>query len=127
VLTLISVPPEKAAGAEALTQTPCGPVRAMDWPDAALSELIPDRAVPDHDNLFAGAAQARAQGYVHYPEDDAEPARYAAPIRDFKGIVLAAIQPAPRPGEESADNTTSPGDAVLATANALSADLSFEG
>jgi len=97
----------------------------MDWPDAALSELIPDGAVPDH--LLAGCAQVRAQGYVHYPEDDAEPARYAAPVRDFKGIVLAAIQLAPRPGEELADDATSPGDAVLATANALSADLGFEG
>jgi DNA-binding IclR family transcriptional regulator len=127
VLTLIPVPPKKAAGAEALTQTPCGPVLAMDWPDAALSELIPDCAVPDHDNLLAGCAQARAQGYVHYPEDDAEPARYTAPIRDFKGIALAAIQLAPRPGEESADDATPPGDAVLAAANARSADLGFEG
>jgi len=41
--------------------------------------------------------------------------------------VLAAMQLAPRPGEESADDATSPGDAVLATANALSADLGFEG
>ena len=81
--------------------------------------------VPDH--LLAGCAQARAQGYAHYPEDDAEPARYAAPVRDFKGIVLAAIQLAPRPGEESADDATPPGDAVLATANARSADLGFEG
>ena len=107
-------------------KTPCGPVLVLDWPDAALRELRPGGA-PDHKTLLAGCAQARRRGYWHSPENDAEPARYAAPVRDFKGIVLAAIQLALRPGEESTEHATSPGDAVLATANALSADLGFEG
>lgn len=69
----------------------------------------------------------RARGYLRHREDDAEPASYAAPVRDFRGVVLAAILLAQRAGEDSADNTTPPGEALLATANALSADLGFEG
>lgn len=125
VMSLISLPPEKAAGTEAPTQTPCGPVLAVDWPDAALRELV-SANTPDHNNLLASCAEARARGYVHFPENDAEPARYAAPVRDFRGIVLAAIQLAQRPGEESAATCIPPEEAVVVAANALSADLGFE-
>jgi DNA-binding IclR family transcriptional regulator len=126
VLTLISLPPVRAAGAETPSQTPCGPVLALDWPDAALRELVPD-GPSDHSNLLASCAEARARGYVHFPETDTSPARYAAPVRDFRGIVLAALQLAQRPGEESAGNGTLPWDAVVYEANALSAELGFKG
>jgi DNA-binding IclR family transcriptional regulator len=126
VLTLISSPHHDAAGAEAPTQTPCGPVLTSDWPDAALRELVPAGA-PGHNNLLASCAQARARGYVYYPGNDAGPARYAAPVRDFRGIVLAAIQLAQGPGEEAAGNGTAPQRAVVLAANTVSAELGVQG
>ena len=126
VVTLISSPPHDAAGAEAPTQTPCGPVLTSDWPDAALRELVPVCA-PGPNNLLASCAQARARGYVYYPGNDAGPARYAAPVRDFRGIVLAAIQLAQEPGEEAAGDVPAPEKAVVLAANAVSAALGFQG
>jgi DNA-binding IclR family transcriptional regulator len=126
VLTLISSPPHDAAGAEAPTQTPCGPVLTSDWPDAALRELVPACA-PGHNNLLASCAEARARGYVYYPGNDAGPARYAAPVRDFRGIVLAAIQLAQGPGEEATGHGTAPEKAVVLAANTLSTELGFQG
>jgi DNA-binding IclR family transcriptional regulator len=98
----------------------------LDWPKAALRELIPDGA-SDYHKLLADCAEARARGYVHHLGNDAEPASYAAPVRDFRGIVLAAVQLTPRRGEESAASNTPPGEALVAAAMALSADLGFEG
>jgi DNA-binding IclR family transcriptional regulator len=126
VLTLISIPSDTAVGSEAPTQTPCGPVLALDWPEAALRELVPGSA-DDDDNLLAGCVEARARGYLRRPGYDARPARYAAPVRDFRGVVLAAIQLAQGPDEEFAAPDIPPGEAVLAAADALSADLGFEG
>jgi IclR family KDG regulon transcriptional repressor len=124
VLTLISMPPVDTAGAEAPSQTPCGPVLALDWPDAALRHLVSDGPTW-HSDLLARCVEARAKGYLHSPGTDLEPARYAAPVRDFRGVVLAAIQLAPRTGEEPPATGPSAGDSVLAAANALSADLGF--
>jgi len=126
VLTLISMPPASAAGSEAPTRSPCGPALTLDWPEAALRELIPDCA-SDYHKLLADCAEARARGYVHHLGNDAEPASYAAPVRDFRGIVLAAVQLTPRRGEESAASNTPPGEALVAAVMALSADLGFEG
>jgi DNA-binding IclR family transcriptional regulator len=126
VLTLLSSPPYEAAGAEAPTQTPCGPVLTSDWPDAALRELVSGCA-PGHTNLLASCAKARARGYGYYPGDGAGPARYAAPVRDFRGIVLAAIQLAQGPGQEAAGIGRAPEKAVVLAANALSAALGFQG
>jgi DNA-binding IclR family transcriptional regulator len=126
VLTLVSMPPMGTAGAEAPSQTPCGPVLALDWPEAALQHLISDRSA-QHDGLPAKCAEARANGYLRSPETDLEPARFAAPVRDFRGIVLAAIQLALRRGEESRANGLAPGPAVRAAADALSAELGYTG
>jgi DNA-binding IclR family transcriptional regulator len=126
VVTLISMPPMSAGGPETPSQTPCGPVLALDWPEAALQNLIPSGSA-DHDQLRAGRAEAVARGYVHSPETDLEPARYAAPVRDSRGVVLAAIQLAHRRGEEAAASGISPGEAVVTSANALSAELGFPG
>jgi IclR family KDG regulon transcriptional repressor len=126
VLTLLSLPPEEAPGTQTPTQTPCGPVLMLDWPDSALQDLVAASRT-DHDLLLAGCAQARARGYVHFPGQGAEPARYAAPVRDFRGIVLAAVELAPRPGEDSAADRTSTATAVVNAADALSADLGFKG
>ena len=123
VLTLVSMPSDEVAGPEAPSQTPCGPVLALDWPDAALRELDPDGA----DRLVASSAEARARGYLHHPGNDAGPASYVAPVRDFRGIVLAAIQLTQRPAEDSTPTDVPPGQAVMAAANSLSGDLGFEG
>ena len=126
VLTLISVPPDEAAGPEAPGLGPCGPALALDWPPAALDELVRAGA-PEYDKLLAGCAEARERGYVAHLGDGAEPASYAAPVRDFRGIVLAAIQLAPWSGAASTAITIPAGEAVVAAADALSADLGFEG
>lgn len=125
VLTLISLPNEWAAGAEAPTRTPSGAVLALDWPDAALRNLVADDG-PAHTSLLDSREQVRVRGYVQFPETDTEPARYAAPVRDFRGVVLAAIQLTQRPGEESAAHGAAPGKAVVDAANALAADLGFD-
>jgi len=125
VLTLISLPSAAPGGSEAPALGPCGPVLTLDWPDAALRTLEPDGALSEH--LLAGRAKARAGGYVHQPASDAGPARYAAPVRDFRGVVLAAIQLAPRPGAEPAANGLAAEKAIVAAADALSGDLGFAG
>lgn len=126
VLTLISLPPEPAAGPEEPTRTPCGPVLALDWPEAALADLAPDDA-PGNNSLLAGCAEARARGYVRFPATGAGPARYAAPIRDFRGIVLAAVELTPLPDKEPSANDIPYGQATANAARALSADLGFRG
>jgi DNA-binding IclR family transcriptional regulator len=125
VLTLISLPNEWGAGAEAPARTPCGAALTLDWPDAALSSLVTDDG-PGQTSLLERRGQARVRGYVQFPETATEPARYAAPIRDFRGVVLAAIQLTQRPGEESATHGATPGKAVVEAANALAADLGFD-
>jgi hypothetical protein len=64
---------------------------------------------------------------VYYPGNDAEPARYAARVRDFGGIVIAAIQLSQGPGEEAAGNGTAPERAVVLAVHTLSAELGFRG
>jgi hypothetical protein len=64
---------------------------------------------------------------VHYLEKGAEPARYAAPLRDFRGIVLAEVELAQRPDQESAAASRHPATPVVCAANALSAELGFTG
>jgi IclR family transcriptional regulator, KDG regulon repressor len=125
VLTLISLPNEWAAGAEAPTRTPAGAVLALDWPDGALRNLVADDG-PAHTSLLDSREQVRVRGYAQFAETDTEPARYAAPVRDFRGVVLAAIQLTQRPGEESATHGATPGGAVVHVANVLAADLGFD-
>lgn len=132
VLTLISVPPRADIRSEAPTQTPSGPVLALDWSDGALRDLVPPDASDDegllaYDALLASSSHARAYGYVRYRGNDDEPARYAAAVRDFRGIVLAAIQLTERVGERPARNSMPVEQTVMQAASALSADLGFEG
>lgn len=126
VLTLISLPQEWAGGAEAPASTPCGAVLSLDWPEVVLDDLVPG-SDPAPDSLLASRAQARARGYVQFPETDTEPARYSAPVRDFRGMVIAAIQLTQRPGEEAAANGAHPATAVTEAADALATDLGFTG
>lgn len=124
VLTLISMPSVVATVVEAPSQTPCGPVLALDWPDAALRALVSDGPA-DHTSLLASCAEARAQGYLRSRATDAGAASYAAPVRDSRGTVLAAIQLELRLGAGSATTGIPPAKAVTAAADALSGDLGF--
>ena len=63
---------------------------------------------------------------VHYPATEGVPARYAAPVRDFRGIVLAAIQLAEGAGEQPPRTGIPVEQAVVHAARDLSADLGFE-
>ena len=125
VLALISMPPVPAGGTEIPSQTPCGPVLALDRPEGALYHLIAD-GPPGRNNLLASCAEMRARGFLYFAGRDTESARNAAPVRDLMGIVLAAIQLAQRPGEETTACRTPPGTAVVAATNALSQDLGFQ-
>lgn len=132
VLTLISIPSISAARNEAPSTTPSGPVLALDWSLTSLRDLLPAgtsrQAEPAaYDYLLAGSAHARAHGYAHDPGAGQEPARFAAAVRDFRGVVLAAIQLTVRAGEPPAPDGTLIGDAVVRAASALSADLGFQG
>lgn len=132
VLTLISVPPTNEIRSAAPTDTPSGPVLALEWSGGALRELVPSGSTDEdsdlmHDRLLADAAYARTHGYVTYPRSDGEPARCAAPVRDFRGIVLGAIELTERPEHRSAATEVSAEQSVVLAARALSADLGFEG
>ena len=128
VLTLISVPPRADIRSEPAIQTPAGPVLALDWSDRALRDLVPadDENSLAYDSLLASCAHATAHGYVHYPATDLEPARYAAAVRDFRGVVLAAIQLVERAGEQTPLTGLPVEQAVVHAARDLSADLGFE-
>jgi DNA-binding IclR family transcriptional regulator len=125
VLTLMSMPAVSVRRAQAPSQTPCGPVLLLDWPEAAIRTLFA-AGPPEHHDLVAGCAEARACGYALFPETDLGPASYATPVRDARGVVLAAIQLTPRRGEDPAADCASPEEAAVAAARALSADLGFE-
>lgn len=131
VLTLISVPPSNEVRSAPPTETPSGPVLALEWSDGALRDLVPAGDTDEvnnlaYDRLLSGSAQARAYGYVRYPATEGEPARCAAPVRDFRGIVLGAIELTERPDERRTLTGVSAEKSLVQAARALSADLGFE-
>lgn len=131
VLTLISVPPTNEVRSVPPTQTPSGPVLALEWSAGALRDLVPSGGTDEeshlaYDRLLAGSAHARAYGYVHYPAAEGELARYAAPVRDFRGIVLGAIQLTERPAAGPQRTVLRAEQSLVRAARALSVDLGFE-
>lgn len=131
VLTLISVPPSNEVRSAPPTETPSGPVLALEWSDGALRDLVPAGDTDEvnnlaYDRLLSGSARARAYGYVRYPATEGEPARCAAPVRDFRGIVLGAIELTERPDERRTLTGVSAEKSLVQAARALSADLGFE-
>jgi DNA-binding IclR family transcriptional regulator len=131
VLTLISVvpgrtpPPELPNGqaALALTETPCGPALMLDWSPAALSDALPD-SEQDQRLMRKHLAHAHRHGFVRY--DDGEPGhRYAAAVRDFRGVVLAAIQLGTAE-HRLPPAAPDPAQAIVRAAADLSMDLGFE-
>lgn len=126
VLTLLAMPPVSDTDAQSLTRSPSGGVLTLDWPEAAVAGLAPV-GTPEHHDLLAGWSQVRARGYLHVPASDIDPARWAAPVRDVRGVVLAAIQLSPRPGEDPEVPATAPGEAVVHAADALSVDCGYPG
>lgn len=131
VLTLISVPPSNEVRSAPPTETPSGPVLALEWSDGALRDLVPAGDTDEvnnlaYDRLLSGSARARAYGYVRYPATEGEPARCAAPVRDFRGIVLGAIELTERTDERRTLTGVSAEKSLVQAARALSADLGFE-
>jgi DNA-binding IclR family transcriptional regulator len=132
VLTLISVPQSNEVRSAAPTETPSGAALALDWSDGALRDLVPaeggynDETLA-YDTLLASSAHARAHGYVHFPGAPDEPDRYAAAVRDFRGIVLAALELTERSPHRRGQSGVPPEQAVVRAAAALSAELGFEG
>lgn len=121
VLTLVVVPPGHAAAypeasAEAgirVTTTAAGPALLLDWPTDSLDQL-PGHA--DAADLAERIDLVRVRGYASQTDGRTG---WAAPVRDFRGIVLAAIELA---GPlDDADPAT-----LCAAADALSADLGYE-
>lgn len=130
VLTLVVVPPGRTAAypegsAEAgvrVTRTAAGPALLLDWPTDSLDQL------PGHTEATAGPRRAeptdlaeridlvRVRGYASQADGRAG---WAAPVRDFRGIVLAAIELAGPPANADAAP-------LCGAADALSADLGYE-
>jgi DNA-binding IclR family transcriptional regulator len=131
VLPLITVTPGSTARAEApadasaepLLSTPSGPALVLDWSDAALAALVAAGDADAEQVLAEHLAHARRQGYVRFDE----PLRLAAPVRDFRGIVLGAVELARAPDAENLPGTAeAAGRAVAETAAELSGDLGYE-
>jgi DNA-binding IclR family transcriptional regulator len=142
VLTLVVVPPGRAAAypegsVEAgvrVTTTAAGPVLLLDWPTDSLDQLLGHaeptaplagslRTAPLAGSLRTDATDlaeridlVRVRGYASQPDGRAG---WAAPVRDFRGIVLAAIEVAGPP--DALDPA-----ALCTAAEALSADLGYE-
>jgi len=131
VLTLLSVPSSNEIRSALPSETPSGPVLALEWSDNALRDLVPP-TLSDEDRarvlerLLADTAHARAHGFVHRPGSEGEPDRYAAPVRDFRGIVLGAIQLTEPSVEGPAPASVPAEKSVVRAARALSADLGFD-
>jgi DNA-binding IclR family transcriptional regulator len=118
--------------------TPRGAALALDWSDGALRDLVPAQAGHNddaenederlaYDTLLASSTHARAHGYVQFPGVRGEPARYAAAVRDFRGIVLAALELTERSAHSRGRSSVPPEQAVVRAAGALSSELGFEG
>lgn len=131
VLPLITVTPGSTARADALTDasaepllsTPSGPALILDWSDAALAALAPvDVGGPR--TLAGHLSHVRQEGYVRF--DD--PLRVAAPVRDFRSIVLGAIELGRPPDADPLEPGTAEliGAAVRDAAAELSRDLGYE-
>jgi len=134
VLTLVGVAPGDTAAYQdgphqdgsaetgaRVSATAAGPALLLDWPPDSLDQLL------DHDEVGAEELaeridRVRSRGY--YSHSDPRPdgrSGWAAPVRDFRGIVLAAIE------LTCADPVPSEGIGALRdAAEALSADLGYE-
>lgn len=95
----------------AVTTTAAGPALLLDWPTEALDQLPGDT-----DDLAERIDRVRVRGYASQTDGRAG---WAAPVRDFRGIVLGAIEVAGPP--EDGEPTR-----LCAAADALSADLGYE-
>jgi DNA-binding IclR family transcriptional regulator len=114
------LPSEQAA--LTLAETPSGPVLALDWSDAALAdEFAEDETSAMHEHVRT----ARREGVVHYPGVDPAEGRYAAPVRDFRGVVVAALQIG-TVAQAVPASAADPARTVAAAAAELSAALGYE-
>jgi DNA-binding IclR family transcriptional regulator len=136
VLSLLAVAPGSTelsspvteGEAEAITATAAGPALVLDWPDIALRDLLlPDEHA--YHVVVTHIEHARHHRYVVFDErPGAAELSYAAAVRDFRGIVLGAIEL----GWPAGDDVTSAHDAAAVSASlvhaaaALSDDLGYD-
>jgi DNA-binding IclR family transcriptional regulator len=132
VLTLAVVAPGQtlyqdgsAEAGVAVTDTAAGPALLLDWPPDSLEQL---GAAED---LGERVDRVRSRGYVvHHDRSSAGRSGVAAPVRDFRGIVLAAVElaspDAPPDGAVEAEPVPDLIAAVRAAAAGLSGDLGHE-
>lgn len=136
VLSLLAVAPGSTersdsvteGEATAITATAAGPALVLDWPDIALRDLL----MPDEHAYHAVLARiehARRHRYVVFDEQPSGAGReYAAAVRDFRGIVLGAIELSwPADDDAASGHDASAVSASLVhSAAALSGDLGYD-
>ncbi len=134
VLTLAVLAPgqtlyqDSSAEAEAgvaVTETAAGPALLLDWPPDSLEQL------GTADELAERVDRVRSRGYyAHIDGSGAGRSGVAAPVRDFRGIVLAAVEVAspdvPPDGAVELEPVQDVVAAVRAAAAGLSDDLGHD-
>jgi DNA-binding IclR family transcriptional regulator len=126
VLTLVILTPgrtlQENSAAEAgvpVTASAAGSALLLDWPPDTLDQLGVG------DGFGEQVERVRSRGYsIHQDTDGTGRSGLAAPIRDFRGIVLAAIELAA--GDDGAAPEAGVVAAVRAAADALSRDLGHD-
>lgn len=109
----------------AITATAAGPALVLDWPEIALRDLsLPDE--PGYHDLLAHVEHARRHRYVTLSEP-AGATSYAAAVRDFRGIVLGAIELRwPAAADAPPYDPSALSASLVHAAAALSSDLGFD-
>jgi DNA-binding IclR family transcriptional regulator len=95
----------------------------LDWSASALSDALPDSA-PNQQVMREHLAHAQRYGFLCYDDGD-RGHRYAAPVRDFRSVVLAAIQLG-TVEHRLPPVAPDPALALVRAAAELSTDLGFE-
>lgn len=135
VLRLLCVAPgsterlDAFADGEALevTATAAGPALLLDWPDIALRDLLSaDETV--HHEVLGHVEHARRHRYVALVTAAGQTS-YASAVRDFRGIVLAAVELAiaePTEARPAGHDPASINAALVHAAATLSSDLGYD-
>jgi DNA-binding IclR family transcriptional regulator len=137
VLSLLAVAPGSTERSDSMTEgeavaitaTAAGPALVLDWPDIALRDLLmPDEHA--YHAVLGHIEHARRHRYVAFGEQPGAAAvpGYAAAVRDFRGIVLAAIELS-WPAEEDAaigHDASAVSASLVHSAAALSGDLGYD-
>lgn len=123
VITLITTEPgrsgvkEQEEPAVAVTASAAGTVLVLDWQAAGAPRI--DATPAERDALAERFGKALLYGYAMF--DYGHETGFAAPVRDFRGVVLAAIELYSANGDPDER-----GRAAVAAARTLSQDLGYD-